>query len=317
METILEVIEKLKKLENTKNPVVLAFSNYLKHYKSPGSNFDLHCLEGFCRRAYSFEYWRKEMPNFQDHLKRILGYVFTDSQCRELSKSIFLQSLQLIQIQNKKDLLPIIDKYAASKEVSYRHVDLNSTDVLVIYTWKNGNKALQVLNPTCFINEAGLSPLTTDEIIYYDANLEILPFTLNQADLGSFQNILFEKNYQNIRIKVLRGYTLQCVEEKMIQNLQEHSKLFYCLKRFESLLVGKDNHPLYEELTQLLEDSLKLLHSKDPRALRLAYTALERGKNAVENIFPNDKLLQLLLKEVATNLQNALEGPNLNGSTPQ
>jgi hypothetical protein len=317
METILEVIEKLKKLENTKNPVVLAFSNYLKHYKSPADKFDLHCLEGFCRRAYSFEFWRKEMPNFQNHLKRVLSFIFTDSECRELSKSLFLQNLQIINIENKRDFMPIIEKYAETKSVSYRYFDLGQNDLMVVYTWKNGNKALQVLTPTCFISEASLSPLTTDEIIYYDANMEILPFTLNQANIGSFQNIVFEKNYQGIKIKNLRGYTLQAVEEKSIQNLQEHSKLFYCLKRFESLLVGKDNHPLYEELTKLLEDALKLLHSKDPRALRLAYTALERGKNAVENIFPNDKLLQLLLKEVAANLQNALEGSELHGSTSQ
>jgi hypothetical protein len=317
METILEVLEKLKKLENTKNPVVLAFSNYLKHYKSPADKFDLHCLEGFCRRAYSFEFWRKEMPNFQSHLKRVLSFVFTENECRELSKSLFLQNLQIINIENKRDFMPIIEKYAETKSVSYRYFDLGQNDLMVVYTWKNGNKALQVLNATCFVSEASLSPLTTDEIIYYDANMDILPFTLNQANIGSFQNIVFEKNYQGIKIKNLRGYTLQAVEEKSIQSLQEHSKLFYCLKRFESLLVGKDNHPLYEELTKLLEDALKLLHSKDPRALRLAYTALERGKNAVENIFPNDKLLQLLLKEVAANLQNALEGSELHGSTSQ
>jgi hypothetical protein len=317
METILEVLEKLKQLENTKNPVVLAFSNYLKHYKGPADKFDLHTLEGFCRRAYSFEYWRKELPNFQNHLKRILGYVFTEAECRELSKSTFLQSLQIITIENKRDFLPIVEKYAETKNVSYRYFDLAQNDILIVYTWKNGNKALQVLNPTCFLSEATLSPLTTDEIIYYDANMEVLPFTLNQIGIGSFQNLVFEKNYQNIKIKNLRGYTLQCTEEKAIQTTQEHSKLFYSIKRFESLIIGKDNHPLYEELTKLLEDALKLLHSKDPGALRLAYTALERGKNAVENIFPNDKLLQLLLKEVAANLQKALEGSEFHGSTPQ
>ncbi|MCB0347623.1 MAG: hypothetical protein KDD37_02250 [Bdellovibrionales bacterium] len=317
METVLQISEKLKKLENTKNPVVLAFSNYLKHYKGPADTFDLHTLEGFCRRAYSFEYWRSEMPNFQNHLKRILGYVFSEAECRELSKSYFLQNLQIISIENKRDFLPIIEKYAETKNVSYRYFSVGANDILVVYTWKNGNKALQILNTNCFINEASISPLTTDEIIYYDASMEILPFTLNQVNIGSFQNIVFEKNYHNTKIKSLRGYTLQCVEEKTITNLQEHSKLFYSLKRLESLLVGKDHHPLYEELTRLLEDALKLLHSKDPRAQRLAYTALERGKNAVENIFPNDKLLQLLLKEVAANLQKALEGSDLHGSTSQ
>ncbi len=317
METILQITEKLQKLENTKNPVVLAFSNYLKHYKGPADKFDLHTLEGFCRRAYSFEYWQKEMSNFQSHLKRVLGYVFTESECRELSKSFFLQNMQIITLKNKHDMMPVIEKYAETKNVSYRYFNVGASDIMVVYTWKNGNKAIQIINPTCFITEASVSPLTTDEIIYYDASMDVLPFTLNQVNIGSFQNIVFEKNYTCTKLKNLRGYTLQCVEEKTITNLQEHSKLFYSLKRLESLLVGKDNHPLYEELTQLLEDALKLLHSNDPGAQRLAYTALERGKNAVENIFPNDKLLQLLLKEVAANLQKALEGSQFHGSTSQ
>jgi len=85
-------------------------------------------------------------------------------------------------------------------------------------------------------------------------------------------------------------------------NLHRYPVLFYPLKRLEQFFINRKSDPMYIELTGLLEKALELMNTGHPEAFKFANAAMERGRLALEHIFPDDKLVRLLINNLEKTL---------------
>lgn len=94
---------------------------------------------------------------------------------------------------------------------------------------------------------------------------------------------------------LVKGYSFQKTEAFLGKEMSEYAELYFGLKQLERFYIDLKSDPLYQELTALLEKALNMVGSSHPEAYSLADNALRRGRMALKNIFPDDKLLRLLV----------------------
>ena len=77
--------------------------------------------------------------------------------------------------------------------------------------------------------------------------------------------------------------------------LTETQDLFYSLKRLEKHFINAQSDPFYQEVVAHLEKAHKNLAHPNPDTIMAADKALTKGRLVLRNVFPNDRLLQILV----------------------
>ena len=307
MGNALEICHKLESKIQRDNPVHVSFYNYCKHYLSPAESIQLQTIDAYFRRLYAFEFWRKEDIHLQTEIKKLLISILPDESLKEILKSNFFHQCQLITLKQKRDFLAIAKTYANQKSIPYNIIDTDPGILYIHYQGSEHNHILQKMYPHCFVNNGNLYPIINDELIYFDQHIELQAFQAQHIQLNDFTYLRLEKGMQSIQAQVFKGYSLQASKPLALLSLNDNSKIYYAVKRYESLITGKNDNRMYQGLCDLLEKSLDLLKAGHPEAVKLAFVALERGKNAQQTTFPNDKLLQVLIKELSFHLNSKVE----------
>jgi hypothetical protein len=96
----------------------------------------------------------------------------------------------------------------------------------------------------------------------------------------------------------IRGYTFQSFQRIELHGFHQDSNILYALKKIERFFIDRSTEPLYVELVQLLEQTIDFLKKDLNGSLELGKKAYIRGQNALENIFVDDKMLEVLLNEI-------------------
>jgi hypothetical protein len=126
---------------------------------------------------------------------------------------------------------------------------------------------------------------------------------IQQLETGSHASARFHMGVEGLRGSFVRGYTFQKFGSIDGGGLNRYPLLFYPLKRLEQFFVDRKTDPMYLELTSTLEKALELLgHGVTPDTFRFAHAALERGRLALEHIFPDDKFARLLINNLEKTL---------------
>jgi hypothetical protein len=111
----------------------------------------------------------------------------------------------------------------------------------------------------------------------------------------------------------MRGYTFQKFETLYENPLSRFPKLFYAIKHIEQFFVRRESDPIYMELTALLEQASELIKEGHPEGIKLGAAALKRAELALENIFTDDKVLNLLIRDLKNTLAHTANRPLTSG----
>jgi hypothetical protein len=101
---------------------------------------------------------------------------------------------------------------------------------------------------------------------------------------------------------LLRGYTMQRFEVFEGHRLSDIPKLFYAIKGIEQYFIKRESDPLYIEVTSYLEQIIEMVRLGYPDAIQTGHEALDRAQMALQNIFPGDKTLTLLIRALEGSL---------------
>tara|TARA_B100001248_G_scaffold262389_1_gene258017 strand:- start:19530 stop:20483 length:954 start_codon:yes stop_codon:yes gene_type:complete len=313
MDTVFEVCQKLEKDMQKDNPIYLSFYHFLKFFRSPDQSVNINTIDAYFRRMYAFEFWRKENKHLQTQIKKILSHHLSEEGLNKIYQSSFFHHCQLLTLKQKSDWLAVANRYAENKKIHYKFIEPDHNSLYVHYQPDGGKHILQRLYPHCYINNGQLFPLTTDEVVYFDSDIKLEALQNHLIYLNNYSYIRLDSKASVFTGMVFKGYTLFPSEKVKVENLNENSRIYYTVKRLEALITGLNDNQTYQKLCDLLEKSLDLLKSGHPESVKLAFAALERGKNAQQSTFPNDKLLQVLIKELSFHLNKSAEGslPNV------
>jgi hypothetical protein len=152
------------------------------------------------------------------------------------------------------------------------------------------------------IREGELTPLHMDFTLFYTPELILHSNMIQNIELGPHTAARFRTLPDGIHGHIVRGYTFQRFATMDGGGLHKYPVLFYPLKRLEQFFVNRKTDPMYIELTNLLEKALDLMSQNHPEGLKFAEAALERGRLALEHIFPDDKLVRLLINNLEKTL---------------
>jgi hypothetical protein len=300
-------------LEPGKNAARLAFYNYLVNLCDPRQTITSQLLNSFYARALTFTHWQENRAELFEQTQYCLlsfakaNEASADSVFSELQKSWQADDIETVSIKNQANLFGVVkqylDKQLTTSEQSRVISDKNGNALAIILNQAKSHLRVCSFPPIAKLVKGELSPVTSEFSLHYTVELNLTPKTFQQIDVGAHTFARFFIDDEGCKGSLIRGYTFQRLAVMDGGSLHKYPMVFYALKRLEQFFIDRNTDPMYQELTQLLERATELLSQGHPEAEKFARHAYERGQLALEQIFPDDKLVQLLI----TNLEKTLE----------
>lgn len=296
------------------NAARLSLYHFLKNHYQGTESFTPFVLNRYFARVFEFPTVRENAEEFRSEIRSLLES-FLDSQNTSWSKEKIEDDLQVVVIQNQTDLYEIIKRWIEPQQKEAEKIRIlpnGDTGIVLVRLHANGALTVYDFDQNCTIRGGEIQPLHTDHFIAYNHELEPQEGLLHSLRVQTGVTAIFRVSPKEVRGSVIRGYTFNKVEEFTEASISRIPLVFYPLKRLERFFVNRATDPLYVELTRLLDQAIVLLREDHPEALALASGAFDRGQNAHQYIFIDDKLLGVLLRELSQLLfQKSHPGQNL------
>ena len=300
-------------LEPDKDAARLCLYHYLKNLCEPIDQVDSDLMNRFLCRALTFTYWQQhKLQLFLETNALLHHFAETIQTSLPVSEMISPNQIQIVPAETARTLELVVSRFVASQTSPYDQVRvIPEGDDKIVSLILQGDRSLRVtVYPRVLaIRDGELTPLCQDFTLTYLTDLQLQPMMIHQLEVGPHTAARFHVGPEGVHGTITRGYTFQKYSQMDGGGIQKYPVLFYPLKRLEQFFVNRKSDPMYIELTGLLEKALELMNSAHPEATTFATAALERGRLALEHIFPDDKLVRLLLnnldKTVALELARA------------
>jgi hypothetical protein len=307
------------KTQPEKDAARLCLYHYLRNLCDPAEPIHAELLNRFFCRALTFSHWQEnKVQLFQEvllilqHFQEFQEAASHQSCALNLNGLFSTQDIQVVPAETIQTLELVINRYLERTSSPYDQVRLirEGNDKLVAITLQGDRSVRVTVYPKVLaIREGELVPLTQDFTLFYSPDLQLHPLMIQQLEVGAHTAARFQVSAEGIRGVITRGYTFQRYATMDGGSPHRYPVLFYPLKRLEQFFVNRKSDPMYLELTGLLEKALELTSGGHPDSFKFAEAALERGRLALEHIFPDDKLVRLLINNLEKTL--ALESARL------
>jgi hypothetical protein len=292
-------------LEPDKDAARLCFYHYLKNLCEAVEPVTSELVNRFFARALTFQHWQQNKLVLFNEVNGILQHFQeTTHQLLPLEEVYRPEDLQVVPVESARTLELVVNKYLERHSSPYdQYRALTEGDRMVSIVLQ-GDRSLRVnvFPRVLAIREGELVPLTQDFQLHYNSDLQLQALTTQQLEIGPHTSARFRLTPAGIEGVIVRGYTFQKYSTMEGGLLHRYPILFYPLKRLEQFFVNRKSDPMYIELTGLLEKALELMNQEHPEGSKFAEAALERGRLALEHIFPDDKLVRLLINNLEKTL---------------
>ncbi len=282
-------------------PSLLALYNYIRTSTNLESKFSAEVIAQFYIKALSFEHWEKNALELSQNISgTVFQFLGDEYNSREWTALRGPEEIQIIRINNPKDQLEIIKEFIRRTHTRCRINIFSDKNKIVhaVLTTPEGGLIVRSFDDRAFIRNGAVVPLIQDRILYYDSNLELVKNIKQRLQISAFVSAQFEINDDMILGEYIRGFTLQSFKKVELHGFQQDSNILYSIKKIERFFIDRGTEPLYVELIGVLEKTLEHLHAGTQGSLELGKKAYIRGQNALQNIFVDDKMLEVLLNEI-------------------
>jgi hypothetical protein len=290
-------------LKPQNHPALLAFYNYIRTYSDLDSPFLPETVFNFYVKALSFEHWQQNAIEFsQITYNALFRFLGADINSKAWAKLKRPEHFQIIKIKNSRDQLETIKQYLHTEKpniASQIFHDKNNISHAVMILPK-GNIQVRTFNDQAFLHNGRIIPLIQDRKLEYTKNLELVPDLKQQIQVSNFVTANFTVKSDMIVGDYIRGYSLQSFQRIELHGFHQDSNILYALKKIERFFIDRSTEPLYVELIQVLEQTIDFLKRGINGSHELGKKAYIRGQNALENIFVDDKMLEVLLNDIKT-----------------
>lgn len=308
MAHVTSLAQHILSLEPDKDAARLSFYHYLKNLCAANDLVNAELLNRFYFRALTFAHWQGSKAHLFNEVSALLQH-FQDANQESLPLDgiVSADDLQIVPIESPRNFELILEKHLTASRAPYdqfRILPVSESaghfpgQFIAVTLRRDRGLRVAVFPTIAMIINGELSPLCQDFTLHYGSDLSLIPGVPQEIDLGQHAAAHFQVTTEGIFGTVVRGYTFQKYAALEGGGLHKYPVLFYPLKRLEQFFVDRKSDPMYIELTNLLEKSLELMNQRHPEAMKFATAALERGKLALEYIFPDDRLVRLLINNL-------------------
>lgn len=298
---VIDFAKYLLTLNPEANAARLSLYHYLKNWCSPQMALSPTILNNYVSRCLSFSYWRENQSRLEEETRPLIES-FLEQYNTEWPQNSIRYDLQIIEVASIKDLYEVCRNFtnkSCLESEKYRLLPDNENGIVALKMSKDGSLQLTYFDKLLTLRSGKIEPLNADLSVTYTAQLELAPHVFHTISLQPNVFAKFQVLNNTLNGSILRGYAFQRMEDLSGTTIHKTPSIFYPLKRLERFFVNRTTDPLYIELTQLLDQSIGLLKDNHPEAFKIGSAAIERGQNALNLIFPDDKLIALLLRELS------------------
>ncbi len=294
-------------LNPDKDAARLSFHNYLNYLCSANDVVNSDLINRFYRKALSFSHWQtNKAALFAETEALLTHYQESVREALPLEYLIRASDLQVIAAENIRDLETVTRIFLEKNlEPHERLRILRDGDNRVIAITLGLERTLKVSTypKALMLTDGALRPLDVDQALFYTPDLQMKTSARQQTEVGPFTSACFTMGAQGLRGSIVRGYTFQRCGVIDGGGLNRYPLLFYPVKRLEQFFVDRKTDPMYIDLITALQTASENLSPQSaPEDWRLARAAFERGRLALDHIFPDDNYARLLINNLEKQL---------------
>lgn len=311
MASVTQFAQHLLKLDPQRTPARQALYNYFKHIAEPTLPFTPGLLQGFYARVLQFEYWQKESAAMSAVVRQDLES-FLKNQPMEKDPTWGLirhpDSLQVIQLNHSHDFEDLVESEHLARRKSgdkVKWLKISDSQIMVIILLAAGGLEVKVYPSQVFVWGSRLRLMAPTSHLQYTSSLELVPHIKQVLEGSLLTTLCFHVDSDGAHGLVTRGHTFQKFETFIRAKITETQDLFYSLKRLEKHFIDPQSDPFYQEVVASLEKANKMLGRATPDGLMSMDRVLTRGRLVLRNVFPNDRLLQLLVTHLEYGISQA------------
>jgi hypothetical protein len=302
MTSVSQFAQYLLKLDPKTNSARLTLFNFLKQVMDPSLPFSPAVIQAFYSRVLQFDHWQNDSRNLSETVRAdVYSFVrqfIAEDQQAAWAKLRHPDTLQIVNLKVFQDLEELVETEHATRRKSgdvVKQVRLSETQVLVLILALNGSLEVKVYPAMAIVSGAKLRLVAPVTHLFYSIELELMTGVKQILEGSLLTTHCFQIDSEGVHGVITRGATFQKFETFIRATLSETQDLFNSLKRIERHFINPQSDPYYQEMISRLERANRLLNQPTPENLEMAERALNKGRICLKNIFPNDRLLTLLI----------------------
>lgn len=304
MVQIRTIFDQLQARVNPQSDVEIALLNYLQAFSNPNEAWTPEIISDFFVECLVYPHWQQNRESLRTQTQSALSTLQQQSRIDlQLEEIKWVTDRQVIQIENPNDWQELLLQHLKLR--AYPGLDRRLRLILqggwvyaLAFDGTSGELEVRIYDNRFTIAEGQLVPLRENFTLLYDRNLNLCEGRPYFIELGPFIRGRFQSIGGLFDYYSTRGYLFQKFQTVNRAPIDNIPRLFYPLKKIESLFLKKDSNPFYVSLTQELERMIQQLRLKEPVATRDLMDLLVKARNALEYVYSDDKLLQLFVKEL-------------------
>ncbi len=321
--TVKYYAQQIHALDAGRDAARLALLNFLINFYEPDAKVDAKIFENFYQQAIGFSFWQENWAHLSTQVKFCATQIAKKNRNAQIpSEWLNGELLQPVRIQNSQNLTTLIYKYLEknlSSACQFKIIKTEEEYWIAVILDENQKLSVRIFNDTFILSDAELIPASRDFQVSYNLDLHLAENFYQHIPIGPHTSARFRMTERGVVGRILRGYTFQKFDDLNGGALSQYASVFYPFKKFEQFYINLKTDPFYNEMIYALEQATEMLQKSDlnlnrsSRAIAQAETSLQKAKQASEAIFPNDKMLGLLISnlEKTLALKNLYEGSQM------
>jgi hypothetical protein len=182
--------------------------------------------------------------------------------------------------------------------LQWRNIALESGRSLFLQLNAQNELRARVFGCGMVIRDGRMFPTPARSDLRFDVKMQLSQKDAHVIELGPATQCLFRQFENEWRSIIIRGYSFQRFHSRSDATLAQNNDVYFAIKALESHFINLQTDPFYVETLALLEKAAHFLKTSPDEAAAFAQNALERGRLAVLRVFPNDKMLNLLVNSL-------------------
>ncbi len=302
MTPVSQFAQYLLKQDPQRNQARLTLYNFLKHILEPNLPFSPAVIQAFYARVLQFDHWQNNAQDLSETVRAdITGFLKVHALENELEPWLHLRhpdTIQIVQLKVFKDLEDLVEFEHGPRQKSgdiVRTVKISDAQILVLVLSPTGSLEVKVYPNMAIVWGARLRLVAPVTQLHYSSDMELMPHVRHVLEGSLLTTHCFHVDSEGVHGLITRGATFQKFETFIRAKLSDTQDLFSSLKKIERHFINPQTDPYYQEMVSKLERANRLVGLSSPDSLAEAERALNRGRVCLKNVFPNDRLLTLLV----------------------
>lgn len=320
MTSVSQFSQYLLKQDPQRNPARATLYNFAKLILEPQDPFTPAVIQSFYARVLQYDHWQNNAQELSETVRGdLVGFLKQFALGGEPEEWLALRhpdTLQIVPIKLFQDLQALAEADHEPRRKSGDQIQcirMSDTQILVLVLSPAGSLEVKVYPNLAMVWGSELRMVAPVTRLHYTSQLELTPHARQILEGNLLTTHSFHVDGDGAHGLVTRGYTLQKFETFIRARLPDTQDLFHSLKKVERHFINPQSDPYYQEMVGRLERANRMLNHPTLEHLAEAERALNRGRICLKNIFPNDRLLTLLI----THLDYGISQRRSEGPTPQ